>query len=161
MELIIMEKMSKEEKIQSWEKHYYDALDKKFYAIKRIDLLTISISGATIYIVFEILRFFKSNIVYLNTDTFLLKISAISAVFAIAVNLASQFTGYKANDYEAIFSRKVIDQISEDINNNDDLKESDQKSKSYSKLTSLLNSTAVIFMTIGIILLVIFNLITF
>lgn len=40
--------MTKDEKIDAWDKHYSRAKDKEFYSIKRIDILTISISGACI-----------------------------------------------------------------------------------------------------------------
>lgn len=154
--------MSNKEKIEAWEKHYSKAKEKEFYSIQRVDILTISISGACIYIVFEILRFLNSAaFVHTQTCTALLKISAIASVLAIAINFLSQILGYHANKFEAIYSREVVNQLEDEIEDDKKLDAIDIKSKCYSKLTSISNVTATIFMTIGIILLVIFNLITF
>ena len=115
--------MSKDEKIQSWEKHYSNAKEKEFYSIKRIDILTISISGACIYIVFEILRFLNStDSTGILSCTILLKISAIASVFAITMNFLSQILGFQANKYEANYSREVINQIEDEVKNDEKLK---------------------------------------
>lgn len=154
--------MSNDEKIQAWEKHLSRAKEKEFYSIQRIDLLTISISGACIYIAFEILRFLNSPTgVHTQACTVLLKISAIASVLAITINFLSQILGYHANKYEAKYSQKTINQLEGDDIEEAELNKIDFKSQFYSKLTFISNIVATILMSLGIILLVIFNLITF
>ena len=154
--------MSGENKIQSWENHYSNAKERQMYSIKRIDLLTISISGACIYIVFEILRFINSSeYTDIQSCVVLLKISAVSAIFAIAINFISQVFGYLANKYEAKYSREVIDQIENKIDDKATLNDIDFNSRLFNNLTSISNIISILFMTAGITLLVIYNLVTF
>ena len=54
-----------------WVRHRERTLEHKWYAIGRLDLLVISISGGGLYIVFEILKFLKTE--DLTVDTYLLK----------------------------------------------------------------------------------------
>jgi hypothetical protein len=154
--------MSKDDKIQAWEKHYSSSKEKEFYSIQRIDLLVISISGACIYIVFEILRFLNSaNVSNIQSCTILLKVSAIFSALAISINFLSQIFGYHANKYEAIYSREVINQLEGDTKDDEKLDQIDHKSKQYNKLTGIANVSATIFMVVGIIILVVYNLVTF
>ncbi|GET35034.1 hypothetical protein PbJCM13498_38970 [Prolixibacter bellariivorans] len=154
--------MSKKKKIKAWEQHYANAKEKEFYSTRRIDLLIISISGACIYIVFEILRFINSEGSKITgTPTILLKLSAILAVCAIIVNIFSQYWGFLANGYEARYSRAVINQIEENKDDNNELEVLDRKSRIYSFWTSLSNKVSIGLMLVGIVILVIYNFVTF
>lgn len=154
--------MNKEEKIKAWDKHYSQAKEKEFYSIKRIDILTISISGACIFTTFQILKFMHSpETSNLCSNTTLLKVSAFLSVVAIIINFASQITGYHANKFEAIYSQEVLNQIKENEENKSKLEQIDKKSNLYNKLTSLSIPLSALFMSLGIITLVIFNLITY
>ena len=154
--------MTNSEKIQSWEKHLSRAQDQKLYSMQRIDLLIISISGACIFIVFEILRFLKTTPnLHLDPATILLKISAICSVIAIGVNFLSQIFAYHANRFEVIFSRMVINQLDEDKMDDVALKPIEDKISYFNKFVVVTNIVSTSLMTIGIILLVVFNLVTF
>lgn len=149
-------------KIERWEKHQTGALERKFYSIQRIDLLIITISGACIYIVFQILQFLQSSDAHcINPSTILLKVSAIFSVLAIVVNFLSQISGYHANKNEAHYANGFIKQLIADKMHKSALEKFDKKSKCYSKLTNMANIVSAIFMAIGILILVIYNLITF
>jgi hypothetical protein len=97
----------------------------------------------------------------LCSNTTLLKISAVLSVMAIIVNFASQITGYQANKYEAIYSQEVLNQIKEDEYNESVLNNIDKKSILYNKLTSISIPISALFMSASIVILMIFNLITF
>lgn len=151
-------------KLENWEKHLAGAKEKEFYSIKRIDVLIISISGACIYIVLETLKFLHTpEIIKLNLSscTILLKISAISSVIAIAINFVSQISGYKANGYEAKYSREVINQLEDGVNDENKLEAIDKKSELYNNITSIMNITSSIFMALGIVFLVLYFAVTF
>jgi len=152
----------KKQKIAEWEKHSDIAGKKAFYSIQRIDLLVISISGACIYIAFEILRFVNSGGTALRVEhTWLLKASAIFAVLAIGINFISQITGYKANKNEEIYARGVIECLKHDKEDTPEMDRADNCSFIYNKITSIANIVATVLMFTGIVLLVIFNLVTF
>jgi len=154
--------MPNEDKIQEWEQHRTNAKEKEFYSIQRFDILAISISAACIYIVFEILRFLKNPAnMHSETCTVILKISAIASVFAIIINFLSQILGYHANKLEAEYSQEVINQLKGEITDDIKLNVIDVKSQIVGSLTMFLNVATTIFMLIGIILLVIYNVITF
>ncbi|MGV8094477.1 MAG: hypothetical protein AB2L24_21700 [Mangrovibacterium sp.] len=162
MNKLVSKPNQKEQKIKAWEQHYSMAKEKQSYSIGRIDLLTVSISGACIYIVFEILRFLNGpDAVRINSDTTLLKFSAIASVLAIAINFFSQIMGYKANEFEALYSREVINQLEDDIEDDTKLDLIDRKSRRFSMLTNIANYLSTGFMVIGIAILVFYNLITF
>lgn len=154
--------MVDQKKIDRWEKHYSGALERKFYSIQRIDLLIITISGACIYIVFQILQFLQSpDADCINQSTILLKVSAIFSVLAIVVNFLSQISGYHANKNEALYANRFIKQLIADKMDEKALEKFDNKSSHYSKLTNMANTVSAIFMAIGILFLVVYNLITF
>jgi hypothetical protein len=158
----ISEEKLKNQKLESWREHYSLAKEREHYSITRIDLLIISISGACIYIVFQILQFLNSpSADNLCQSTILLKLSAIVSVFAIATNFVSQITGYLANKYEALYSQRTIDQLIRDMEDESELTPIDKKERCFSKWTHILNIMSAVIMTIGIIMLVIYNLITF
>jgi len=130
-----------------------------FYAIQRIDLLIISISGAGIYIIFQTLRFIKEQ--GMNLDLFWLKTGGVMFTLAIIVNFFSQWAGYKANKFEEDWAEqkikeklgKTIDQTALEKTSNNGMK--------YTNLTTTLNIVSTCSMLIGIVILVIFNFSTF
>ena len=79
-------------------KHQEQTKDKKFYAIRRIDLLVITISGAGIYIILEMIKFFYGQDSV--PDFCGPKIALGSFTMAIILNFVSQWTGYEANKNE-------------------------------------------------------------
>ena len=154
--------MSENSKINQWMLHKSEAVERAFYSIKRIDVLIVTISGACIYIVFEILRFIHSpecDIVNSNTD--ILKTSAIFSVLAISSNFASQITGLYTNNYEVEYTSHKINLIEKKQKDDKILIKIDKKVKRFDNWTRILNISSALCMAFGIVLLVIYNLITF
>lgn len=154
----------KNQRLNDWNDHLAGAKDKEFYSLRRIDILLITISGACIYIIFEFLKFMNTtdSAIDFHSHLILLKLSAIFSVGAIAVNFLSQIFGYHANRFEVLYSREQINQIEEGIDDVDcKLRFIDLKSKNFNSLTNYSNIISAIFMGVGIILLVIYNLLTF
>jgi len=145
-----------ESKYNAWNEYLTTTREKTNYAIRRFDLLLISLSGAGIYIIFETIREFKTGNVVIE-DSFLLSISGFSLLLSIISNFLSQYTGYKANHFE---ERYIIIQLRKIEGKNYDKlerKENNSKSKLYTKITDKLNLISMILMFIGLIFLAYFN----
>lgn len=161
-------KKEKQSKIEQWLIHKSDASERAFYAIRRLDLLIVSISGACIYIVLETLKFlYSSDAPEIKTCTALLKISAIFAVFAIIVNLISQITGLYSNKYETEYASQNIYIQEEEKDKDRDKQEYDESNRlmkladDYGNYTRLMNIISTSLMFLPIIFLLSYNLITF
>ena len=101
-------KMSEDKKLEfqanRWANNKERSLRNKWYAIGRIDLLIISISGAGIYSCFEIIKFMYSN--KIESEFLMLKIAGALFVFSILLNFISQFASEYSNDKNAIYNNK-------------------------------------------------------
>ena len=146
---------------QRWVDYKKTSEEREFYSIKRIDILIISISGACIYIMFEIFKFINSPENEILANTLILKMVGCFASIAIMLNFFSQFTGYHANKKESEYSNERIDEIENSKNNSKAMNEIDKKVNLYNKLTDLFNKLSALAMIVSVILLVIFGLITF
>lgn len=132
--------------------------DRTNYSIRRIDLLIISLSGGGIYVVFEILRFFKLH-PELQTSMFMLKVSGVVLFLAIMINFVSQMTGYRANNCEERFINERLKELRSDKKFDQDLKNRmDRISQYCTRWTTRLNYASISTMVVGFILLLIFNL---
>jgi len=151
------------QKLNDWNIHLAGAKDKQFYSIRRIDILLITISGACVYIVFEFLKFMNTtkSIIDFQFNINLLKACAISSVAAIAINFISQIFGYHANKVEVQYSREIINQLEDHVSDKCKLNILDKKSIIFNRLTDVSNIISAILMGIGIVVLVIYNLLTF
>lgn len=130
-----------------------------FYAIQRIDLLIIAISGAGIYVDLEVLKF---SIEHPLDSLWMVKLSGIILVFSITLNLISQMTGKKSNlhdmlmcNYELQAGKKPSREESCQIEKHNDL------SDKYSTYTRTLNVLSLVFMGIGLTMMIIFFAIIF
>lgn len=143
-------------KVQRWYDNRNRALANKWYAIGRIDLLIISISGGGIYIVFELIKHFQG----LGVNLIVLKLAALLFTIAIIVNFISQFYGYSANELEAKYNniefKNAIDELKKD---DCDQKILDDKIKGKNWWVNFCNYISVAAMLIGVTLLVVFNFI--
>ena len=70
-----------------------------FYAIQRIDLLIITISGAGVYVILEMLKFSRENPL---PHLLALKVSGCFFIAAIIINFYSQITGMNANEQDML-----------------------------------------------------------
>jgi hypothetical protein len=83
--------------MENWQENRKESFQLWLYAIQRIDLMIITISGAGIFIIFETLKFaYEKGI----PNGIILKIAGVLFVFTIIVNFISQITGKKANDFD-------------------------------------------------------------
>ena len=143
-------------KLERWIRHEERSLGNKWYAIGRIDLLIISISGGGLYIVFETFKFVKEQKLCVSLD--LLKWGAIFFTAAIIVNFISQVVGFYANKFEAVYANKKIKkETGEEV---DDLTFAtiDVKIDFLNQSLNISNGVSVISMFVGIILIAIFYL---
>ena len=140
-------------------KHQENTRDNKFYAIQRIDLLNISISGAGIYGIFEMLKFLENNNVLYEPG--LIRFAGILFVATIILNFTSQWTGYKANLHEIDSTELEISKEKGDSIDEHRLGVIDGFVKCYNILTTVLNTSSTLTMIVGLVLVTIFCLITF
>jgi hypothetical protein len=137
-------------------KRHEQTLSNKFYAVQRFDLLTISVSGAGIYIIFEVLKFLKTQ--QLNTNLIaLLKLSGIIFTISIIVNFLSQFSSWSANHNEELcVDREIKRENGEDVDKRE-IDRLDRKVIRFNGITRALNLISSSFMIGGVILLVIYS----
>lgn len=142
-------------------KHLEETKNKIHYSLERIDLLVISISGATIYIVFETLKFMYEQHQSFNTG--LLIASGIITTFAIICNFISQWTGFLANKHEANHTEYELVGVLRKKKKQDilDQEKSNRSSIKFGFATAIFNGLSTLLMIIGISFLVAFNLLTF
>lgn len=130
-----------------------------FYAIQRIDLLIISISGAGVYVTLESLKYtFEKDI----QNVYLLKIAGVLFVLAIITNFFSQYFGKEANEYHIrMCSAKLkADEPPTDMQETE-IKNLDRRSEMWDNLTNWSNYLSAILMAIALIAEIVFFFITF
>lgn len=115
-------KMCDDKKIEfqanRWSSNKERSFKNAWYAIGRIDLLIVSISGAGIYSCFEMIKFFETKIPKHDVDYSLLKYSSSLFVASIIINFISQFLSEKTNNVNAYYSNKKLLEIIEDSETN-------------------------------------------
>lgn len=139
--------------------HQAETRNRKFYAIQRIDLLVISISGAGIYVIFETLKYSLEKNSCLNLT--LLKFAGLLFVLSIISNFLSQWSGYNANKLDIKKTEFLIDiekgeEVKDKSINNIQIKIN--QSNTYTKWLNFI-STGI--MIVGIVLLTLFYMIIF
>ena len=83
-------------KYDKWNEHLKTTKEKSDYSQKRMDLLIISLSGASLYLIFQTLKEIKTGKIELE-NTYLLIPIGILLILTIISNFVSQLSGYKAN----------------------------------------------------------------
>ena len=125
------------------EKHQEIHIGRGWYSIQRMDLLTISISGASIYYCLE-----HSGLAIV--------LALFAFVLAIVANFISQMTGKEANENEAQWAHQDIKRLEDrDDYDADKQTNADCNVRIYNKATKILNRLSVFFMFIGLVLLII------
>nr|WP_121272670.1 hypothetical protein [Pedobacter schmidteae] len=146
------------------DKDYYKqrkqiCLSNLMYSVQRMDLLIISISGAGVYVVLEVLKFGYGKEL---KSPFVLKIAGILFILAIIINLLSQLTGKRANHHDVIFCDAHIDADDPPTDDQKDkIEHHDSKSEFYSTLTHRLDKTSVVVLSLGLFLVILYFLINF
>ncbi len=144
----------KEFKLNRWIQHEAKGIENKWYAIRRMDLLIISICSGGLFLSFEMFKFFYDK----NFDMQLVKTGSFLYLLSILANFTSQFFGYRSNNLEAIYSTKVIKliQSNKSIDDNEELMNLNCNIKLYDKIVSITNFTSILFMLGGITLFITF-----
>lgn len=133
-----------ENNIRRLEKHQEGQITNKRYAIQRIDLLTIAISGGGLYYAID------------QLGTLLIHASIILLMLAIISNFISQWTAYLANKNEERWTIQEIRRL-EERPNYDKKKHGDADCwvRVWNKTTSWLNVVSTLLMFSGLICIVI------
>jgi hypothetical protein len=139
--------MSEEEK-KRLNDHAELAFKNAFYAMGRIDLLIVSISGASIVVCLEILKYSKEN-PNLLLSTLGFKLSAIIFVFSIVVNFIGQWCSFKSNILDYELKKDEINGIKD--------KKKECMSDIYDNLTIYCNTVSTLSMMLGLVLLISFT----
>ncbi len=151
--------MSDKDKVThgNWTSFLNHTRERTWYAVKRMDLLIISICGAGIYIIFETFKSIAAKELINVSNVELLKISGIMFLSAIITNFISQRTGYYSNNYREKYTLLQIHKIEGNEINEELQNDHDCKAKSFNRATNILNNVSIGLMLIGLLLLVIFN----
>lgn len=156
MSTFIEMKKKNQLRYNAWNEHLNNTKERTNYSIRRIDLLIISISGGGIYVIFETLREFKTGNVQIENPNILL-VSGLALLFAIILNLFSQYTGYYSNNYEERYINLELSKIEGNKIDECEQENIDKKVNFYNKLTDFFNTSSLLLMILGIILLAWFN----
>lgn len=140
----------KEKQKRSWEGMFYSA--------QRIDLLIVSINGASLYTILEATKYFSEKDKEVNC---LLKVAGTLFVLSIIVNLYSQVFGHKANEKDFLMHEVEIRDYDNLEKDNASIDYYDRSSSNYSKWTEAFNLISLVLLTIGLLCLLYFFLITF
>ncbi len=156
MNTFIVMKKKKELEYNKWVDHLNNTKERTNYSIRRMDLLIISISGAGIYIIFETLREFKTDGLYFENKTILL-LSGIAFLLGITTNFISQITGYHANNNEECYIQEELRRIEGKNYKEEDINKYNCNVNNFNKATDILNTSSILLMFIGLLLLTVFN----
>lgn len=152
------EKLDKDHEIKYFEGIVKQSVENRNYSVNKIDTLLISISGASIYIILEIFKYCLQNNL---KDLFFLKFSGMAFVFCIIINLISQFTGKLTNHYNTIWGYRSIDKLYYQTDDKSKIEEVEKKADHYSLWTKWCNWISLGMLSLGLITLIIFFIITF
>lgn len=130
--------------------------DIAFYAMQRIDLLIISVSGAGIYGCWEILKFIKTE--KITVDLTLIKMAGVLFLSTIIINLIGQWTSYKANSKEEFIGRLKLDEVNQNNigGHKEPISEAECLKNIYTYIVNKTNTISLIALFAGLILMSVF-----
>lgn len=144
-----MEQLKEKQKL-SWEGMFYSA--------QRIDLLIVSISGASLYAILEATKYLAEN--DRDTDS-LLKVAGTFFVLSILINLYSQVMGHKANEKDFLMQEMKIRDYEKPEEDKESIESYDKSAESYSRWTERMNHLSLCLLSAGLLCLLIFYFMTF
>lgn len=136
-----------------------DSIEGWRHSSRQKDVLTISISGAGIYVALETLKFSADHP---TSDLWIIKLAGLLFVIAIIFSFISQDFGEKSNYNDVLMCDEIID--ADDAPTKEQEKEIskyDALSGYDTKIAGTLDNIALITMFIGLAVILIFFLITF
>ncbi|MGY5353461.1 hypothetical protein [Wenyingzhuangia sp. IMCC45467] len=144
--------MKEKKKIQyeNWSEHLKVTKERTLYSSRRMDLLTISLSSAGIYIILELLKEVKKGTFSVENEL-VFKLSGIFFLVSIILNVISQQTAYYANKYEEEYIHIKIEEIKGEKIDKCELKRIDEKVSIFDKSTGILNFLSILGMFVGLI----------
>ncbi len=137
--------------IKSLKEYLIKAEERVKYSLERFDILIISLSSGGLVLSLNLFKDYKDLLI----DNTFLKYSWAFFSLALIVNLSSQITGYFANDYDIKGTKNII----KTINKKSGVKKQnklDNLRNIFNTLTTLFNFLSFFFLTLGIILLILF-----
>lgn len=135
---------NEERNYRNYEAFRESALNNMFYSMQRIDLIIVSLSSGSIIIILNFLK--EIHCLPMCTKVFAF-ISILMYIFAIIINIFSQFTAHKLHSIEAEWALQEMD-----IMNNNRKENEAKDSKIWNTLTIISNVLSVIFLALGFIL---------
>jgi hypothetical protein len=153
-------KKKKQIEYNKWVSHLENSKERTNYAIRRMDLLIITISGGGIYVILESLRELKTSeelSPILSENKTVLILSGIFFLLCITLNFVSQLTGYQANTNEECYVQQELKKIENKDYDKCAQDNFNKKSRDFDKATDVLNNTSIFLMFLGLVFLAIFN----
>jgi hypothetical protein len=126
----------------------------------RLDVMIVSLSGAGIYVVLEMLKYLRELQEIIGYQ-WLLSLSGVILLISIILNFISLYTATVANGNAAEAASFKLGELRGNNNYKDDIKKWFNRSDKYDRFTTIFNKLSIILSTLGISLLLTFYLITF
>lgn len=143
--------------------HLISTKENTHYALKRLDIMVISLSSGGIYLNLEIHSFLYEKVI-LDFASFWIAIPSLIFSLSIILNLISQWTGFRANKNEEGWIELEIENSKRNKSKSKlqaKQLEIDCKINFHNKLTSIFNGLSSVILILGIIYLAILSLIIF
>lgn len=137
-------KYNEERAYKNFEIFRESALNNMFYSMQRIDLIIVSLSSGSIIIILNLLKETHSLPICMKVLAF---VCIVMYVFAIIINIISQFTAHKLHSKEAEWALQEMD-----IMNNIRKENEASDSKIWNSLTRIANNLSITFLILGFVL---------
>ncbi len=130
-----------------------------FYGLQRLDVLIITISGAGIYLCLETLKYLTDKCLEVH---WVVKLSGGLFLLAMIINILSQLTGSKSNEFDYLMCEEEIKNREKPSEKSKKLiKVYDEKSERLNNITTYLNYASVVGLFLGLICIMIYFIFIF
>jgi hypothetical protein len=153
-------KKKKKQYLIELNEHLSKTTENKLYAVKRMDIVLITLSSAGIYFNFEFFKFiysiggFSGKLIYVFTPGIFFGVTII-------LNILSHWAGYHANKHEETCSNLERDRLKEKKNYQEEIQKLECRIETYNKLTASLNGISSITLISGILSSLVLIILTF
>ena len=143
--------MTKEQYMKRIQDRQNRSWDGIMYSIQRIDLLIIAISGASIYVILETMKYLRTAGVEIPD---IIKWSGGLFLGAIIFNFIGQWYGKKANEEDYLMCETKLEEgYSENSDLQVEAKQYDDKSDKFTDITTKTENISILLMFSGLILI--------
>ncbi len=152
--------MSEEDKLEYelWRDHLNQHRQKASYSAKRIDLLTISISGAGLYISLNLMNKLKGDGIL---EKILILLACIFLIRSIFLNFRGQIKAKKSNDNEKEYASKKMDKLRGFEIKQEVFNSINKKVKDLNKIVDKLDKSSRNSMFVGLVILIFCHVLIF